>query len=309
MYKACETGEDSTEVIIMRKRNRGSMKKEKIIMLMSSAFVLSALTMTGFYVRERNAAGRDGYIVDLSEMEQQVTEKSDNIAVQQQRQGEGNVLENDLDYDPGLVDIESLQADSTDVENPGLESAQNADDAENAEEKEQESGEEETEDDGNADAREEEADAMDEEEAEAVAAVHFSDGEGLQWPIAGNVLLNFSMDKTIYFPTLQQYKYNPAIVIQAQEGANIVAAASGEVVSIYTDSETGQTIVMSLGDGYEVTYGQLENIQVFTGDYVEAGNVLGTVAPPTKYYSVEGSNVYFKLTRDGIPVNPLSKLG
>ncbi|MFR6590017.1 MAG: hypothetical protein ACLURV_07700 [Gallintestinimicrobium sp.] len=39
----------------------------------------------------------------------------------------------------------------------------------------------------------------------------FGKSEKLAWPIAGNVLLNYSMDKTIYFPTLQQYKYNPSV--------------------------------------------------------------------------------------------------
>lgn len=297
------------------RRNRNRMKKEKKIMLLSSVFVLSALTVTGFYVRERNAAGTDGYIVDLSQAGDTVTGQADRIAAQQNRQNEGNVLENDLDYDPGVVDIRSMQADSSSVENPAQDEAAGA---------QEETDRRAAEASGSEEAREEdagEASAQPEETEEAQAAVaaaaeapaaetlHFADGETLQWPIAGNVLLNFSMDRTVYFPTLDQYKYNPAIVIEAQEGANIVAAASGEVVRIYSDEETGQTIVMNLGDGYEATYGQLDQIQVFTGDYVESGSVLGTVAPPTKYYSVEGGNVYFKLTRDGEPVNPLSRLG
>ena len=47
---------------------------------------------------------------------------------------------------------------------------------------------------------------------------------------------------------------------------------------------------------------------VLQGDVVSAGDVLGKVAAPTKYYSVEGPNVYFKLEKDGVPVNPLSWL-
>ena len=65
---------------------------------------------------------------------------------------------------------------------------------------------------------------------------------------------------------------------------------------------------MDLGNGYEVTYGQLDNILVSEGSYVAKGDVIAQVAPPTKYYSVEGTNVYFKLTKDGVPVNPMSKL-
>ena len=36
------------------RRRRPNQKKEKFIMLASSLFVLSALTLTGFYVKERN---------------------------------------------------------------------------------------------------------------------------------------------------------------------------------------------------------------------------------------------------------------
>ncbi len=39
-----------------------------------------------------------------------------------------------------------------------------------------------------------------------------------------------------------------------------------------------------------------------------AGDVIAEVASPTKYFSVEGTNVYFKLTKDGTPVNPMAKL-
>ena len=126
--------------------------------------------------------------------------------------------------------------------------------------------------------------------------------------IVGNILVNYSMDKTVYFPTLQQYKYNPAIIIQANEGDMITAASAGKVISVFTDPQIGNGITMELGGGYEATYGQLANILVSEGSYVAAGDIIAEVAAPTKYYSVEGTNVYFKLTKDGEPVNPMSKL-
>lgn len=151
------------------------------------------------------------------------------------------------------------------------------------------------------------------EDTEAIATtvqpiLNFTEEDGLVWPIVGDILLNYSMDKTIYFPTLQQYKYHPAIVISATEGENIAAAADGRVISVAYDSQLGNTVVMDLGNQYELTYGQLDNITVSEGSYVAAGDIIGTVASPTKYYSLEGANVYFKLTKDGEPVNPLQKL-
>lgn len=162
----------------------------------------------------------------------------------------------------------------------------------------------------------EDPNAMEEPALEAVADVvqeaenlHFSENDRLEWPIAGNVLLNYSMDKTIYFQTLQQYKYNPSIVISATQGTNVACAADGIVKSIYKDQQTGTTVVMSLGDGYELAYGQLQDVTVEEGDFVETGAFIGKVAAPTKYYTVEGTNVYFRMTKDGEPVNPMNYLG
>ena len=91
-------------------------------------------------------------------------------------------------------------------------------------------------------------------------------------------------------------------------GENIAAAADGRVVSVSYDPMIGNNVVMELGNGYELTYGQLDNITVSEGSYVSTGDVIGMVANPTKYYSTEGSNIYFKLLKDGEPVNPMTKL-
>ena len=38
---------------------------------------------------------------------------------------------------------------------------------------------------------------------------------------------------------------------------------------------------------------------------LQAGAVIGKVAEPTKYYVVEGANLYFSMTKDGVPIDPL----
>ena len=50
---------------------------------------------------------------------------------------------------------------------------------------------------------------------------------------------------------------------------------------------------------------RLKDVQVKTGDYVNAKDVIGYVSEPTKYYSVEGCNLYFEMRKDGQPVNPM----
>lgn len=136
----------------------------------------------------------------------------------------------------------------------------------------------------------------------------FGEEDTLVWPIVGNVLINYSMDETIYFKTLDQYKYNPAIVIAANEGDMVTAAAAGKVTSVFYDAQIGNAVKMDLGNGYEITYGQLQNILVTEGSYVAMGDLIAEVAAPTKYYSLEGTNVYFMLTKDGEALNPMTRL-
>ena len=139
-------------------------------------------------------------------------------------------------------------------------------------------------------------------------ALAFSPSDVLIWPVDGNVILSYSMDQTVYFSTLDQYKYNPAMIISGEVGDEVLAAAEGEVTSIETTAQTGTTITMNLGSGYELVYGQMKEVCVHEGDRVAAGDVLGYVSEPTKYYSVEGPNLYFQLLKDGEPVNPLEYL-
>lgn len=137
------------------------------------------------------------------------------------------------------------------------------------------------------------------------ATSNFTESSQLLWPVNGNVLMSYSMDKSVYFSTLDQYKYNPALVISGTLNDNVIAAAPGIVKSIDTMRETGTTVTVDMGNGYECLYGQLQDVQVKTGDYVNAKDVIGYVAEPTKYYSVEGCNLYFEMRKDGQPVNPM----
>lgn len=143
--------------------------------------------------------------------------------------------------------------------------------------------------------------------ATAAPVQHF-DKSSAVWPIEGDVLLDYSMDTTIYFPTLEQYRCNPAMVISGAVNDKVFAMAQGKITDIKESEETGCTVIEDLGDGYTATYGQLKELNFKKGDTVEAGQVLGYVSEPTKYYSTEGSNVYFSLQKDGTAVDPKTVL-
>ena len=291
----------------MRRNKKSGINKERIIMLASSAFVLAALTMTGIYMKGQNVESKDdGYTLDFTALEnnaedklQEITENSEEHLLKEDENIPGltadntvrneiagaPVTEDDLDYMPQEVG-------SGHVEIPGLTDQETLLSA--AEKEQQDSGKqkEETEEKQTAGA-----------DIVVEKTLHFAESDGLQQPVQCDVLMHYSMDKSIYFATLDQYKYNPATVFSAEEGTAVTACAQGKVKSVFENEEIGKAVTLDLGDGYEATYGQLKDIAVKENSYVNPGETIGSVAAPTKYYSAEGSNLYFALTHDGEPVN------
>lgn len=135
--------------------------------------------------------------------------------------------------------------------------------------------------------------------------LHFDQETGLLWPVNGDILMEYSADKVVYFKTLAQYRTNPALVISAKKGTEVKASADGVVTGVSTSEETGRTVTMDIGDNFSVIYGQLTDITVQKGDSVSEGQVIGKIAAPTKYYSVEGANLYYQIKEKGETVNPM----
>jgi murein DD-endopeptidase MepM/ murein hydrolase activator NlpD len=159
-----------------------------------------------------------------------------------------------------------------------------------------------------ADAVETTSDTVEPDNSAALEALSFNTEDGLLWPVEGNVIMDYSMDHTLYFATLMQYKCNPAIIIDAKAGDEVKASTDGIVTAIDADNEeTGYTVTMSIGDGFSLVYGQLDkdSVALKVGDSVKEGAVIGTIADPTKYYSVEGSNLFFEVMKNDETVDPM----
>lgn len=294
--------DERSRILHMNKRKgQSGLQKEKMGMIAASVFVLSALTLTGVYFSAQEDSTQEENLIDFAQLEEQQNKEltQDGLVADTRftKDGEEQLSNiNDMDVDPQYTEVNSGT-----VKN---EETKLSEEAVIQMERPRFSADELT--------QEEPALTTQEEEQEKTliqASPSFGAEENLQWPIVGEVLLNYSMDKAIYFTTMEQYRYNPSIVIAAQAGEMITAAADGIVKDVYYDAQTGNTIVFDLGDGYELTYGQLEEITLNAGDIVAAGDVVGKVAEPTIYYTEEGCNVYFKMTKDGVPVNPLDRMG
>lgn len=133
----------------------------------------------------------------------------------------------------------------------------------------------------------------------------FYEDSKLAWPVEGNVILDFSMDATVYFATLQQYKYNPAILIQGEINTPVFAAADGVVTEISSNEEIGNYVIMELGNDYTLQYGQLKALEVTDGEEVKAGEIIGYISEPSKYFVTEGSHLYLKMMNGETAIDPL----
>lgn len=255
----------------MKQKKKFSISRQKSYLTAGVITLVAVIAMAGIYHREKSS--------------DQAAEQEAIVMAETEWTEDTNTSDTDA-----AVDSEDAEATSADTAEVSGQTGQQSD---------------------NANTENSDLDSVSEEEnVETITQVeepqlHFSAADSIGWPINGDVVLNYSMDKSVYFATLDQYKYNPAVIISGEVNDKVVAAADGQVISVDTNAETGQTVTIGLGDGYQTVYGQLKEVQLSAGDYVSRGDTVGFISEPTKYYSVEGSNLYFAMTKDGQPVNPL----
>lgn len=273
----------------MRKNNWIGVLQKKQYVIAGSLVVIAAVGMTALYgnqrVQERKQLEQE--LAEELQQEQVAEEKNQQPA---QTESKNQAIEENLnsDLDAGVF-AEELQNQAEIAESSGL-SEEQINTVEDLAANEVDGNEE----------------TQDVAASSQVAALHFSPEDGMLWPKEGNVILNYSMDSTVYFATLDQYKYNPAIMIAGEVNDKIISVAKGQIQSIENDEVIGLAVTVDLGDGYQAIYGQLKEVGFEVGDYVEEGQTIGYLSEPTKYFSVEGCNLYFELLKDGVPQDPIA---
>lgn len=135
--------------------------------------------------------------------------------------------------------------------------------------------------------------------------LNFNSEKTIGWPVSGSVILPYSMETTVYFKTLDQYRCNPGMLISAGNGTTVQSVFLGKVTKVTSDNTYGNMVTMYLGNDYSVTYGQLDTVYVKEGDYVKAGESVGTIGNPTDSFTEEGSHLFFEMTKGDTPVDPI----
>lgn len=136
----------------------------------------------------------------------------------------------------------------------------------------------------------------------------FDKSGGLLWPVSGEVVIPYSPEHGVFYQTLEQFRVSDAVVLSSQVGAEVKAAAKGVVTSIEEDVRTGTMVTLALGNDVSLVYGQVEPVNIKEGDVIEAGECIGTVAEPTRYYVVEGPNLYFQVLEGEASIDPTELL-
>ena len=131
-------------------------------------------------------------------------------------------------------------------------------------------------------------------------------------PVAGEEIMGYSMEALSYNETTRDWRVHNGLDIAAEAGTPVVAAADGEIYTIYEDDTLGTTVVIRHDGGYITKYASLASeVMVKAGDAVAMGQQIGYVGNTALLESAIGDHLHFSVTRNDEPVDPAEflKLG
>ena len=124
-------------------------------------------------------------------------------------------------------------------------------------------------------------------------------------PVEGAPIFGYSMEALSYNQTTRDWRVHNGIDLAAEDGAPVMAAADGEVYTVYEDDTMGHTVVIRHNDGYTTCYSSLsDQISVKPGDQVTMGHTIGYAADSAIVESTLGSHVHFSVTHYDEPMDP-----
>jgi len=124
-------------------------------------------------------------------------------------------------------------------------------------------------------------------------------------PVEGAPIFGYSMEALSYNQTTRDWRVHNGIDLAAEDGDPVMAAADGEVYTVYEDDAMGHTVVIRHSDGYTTCYSSLsDQVSVKPGDQVTMGQTIGYAADSAIVESTLGSHVHFSVTHYDEPMDP-----
>ena len=128
----------------------------------------------------------------------------------------------------------------------------------------------------------------------------------IRFPLEGDILQAFSMDKLLYSKSMGDWRVHNGIDIACNTGTEVKAAASGTVEKLFKDALLGYTVVLSHEGEYETWYQNLASTEMLSvGQKVEQGACIGAVGDSAPSEMLEEAHMHFAVKEGETFVNPL----
>jgi septal ring factor EnvC (AmiA/AmiB activator) len=134
------------------------------------------------------------------------------------------------------------------------------------------------------------------------AATRIPEKSRLPWPVDGQVLTRFGMQRHPQFGTTV---FRRGIEIEAHDGESVRAVSDGQVAYADWYKGYGELVILEHGNGLYTLYGNLSRLDLKKGDRVERGKVIGLAGDTG---SLKGSRLYFEIRKNGEAQDPLAWL-
>ena len=129
------------------------------------------------------------------------------------------------------------------------------------------------------------------------------------WPVMGELERGHDLENLSYDVTLNDWRTHDGVDIAAPLGASVSACCAGTVLGLEEDSLYGTVVTIDHGDGLISVYANLDSMPaVSAGDWVEAGDLVGSVGSTAICEVAQNSHLHFAMQCDGESVNPMDYL-
>ena len=127
-------------------------------------------------------------------------------------------------------------------------------------------------------------------------------------PANGTLTQQHSATIPVFSETLGAWRIHTGIDICTDEGADVYAAAGGEVTKIYSDNLLGLSVEITHSGSVKTVYSNLADdgsITVSVGDKVNKGDKIGTVGDTSISELAEEAHLHFEMLVNDSSLNPL----
>ena len=129
-------------------------------------------------------------------------------------------------------------------------------------------------------------------------------------PVQGEVLTGYAMEVLSYNQTTRDWRVHNGVDFAAPAGTPVVAAADGQVYTVYEDDQMGMTVVIRHEGGYTTKYSSLaDTVTVSAGQDVLMGQTIGAVGNTALMENAIGDHIHFSVTKNDRNMDPMAFLG